>query len=133
VSKSLGRLDVVRTVKTELDTQRSTLTFKPGKPVDFAALAKAVDQAGFKAGSITIWAKGTLGEERGGQFTFTVSGTSQTFPVADGPQLAKLKGDVGKEISLVANVRFEETPPRLIVGEEPAKGGMEGDGGMKGM
>jgi hypothetical protein len=58
VSKSLRRLDVGQDVNTELSTQSSTLTFKPGKPIDFQALAQAVDKAGFKAGSITIWARG---------------------------------------------------------------------------
>lgn len=126
MSKSLGRLDVVQTVKTELSTQSSTLTFKPGKPIDFHALADAVDKAGFKAGSITIWASGILREAPDGHFSFTVSGTNQTLAVAESPQLAKLKSEVGREISLVGTVQFAETPPRLIIGGEPAPGGMKG-------
>ncbi len=132
MSKSLGRLDVVQDVKTELSTQSSTLTFKPGRPIDFRALADAVDKAGFKAGSITIWAKGMLKVSEG-RATFAVSGTGQTFPVGDSPQLAGLKGEAGKEISIVAKVQFGEAPPRLIIGEESVTGGMEGTGGMKGM
>lgn len=132
MSKSLGRLDVVQDVKTELGTQSSTLTFKPRRPIDFRALADAVDRAGFKAGGITIWAKGMLKVSEG-RATFTVSGTDQTFPVGDSPQLAGLKGEAGKEISIVAKVQFGETPPRLIIGEESVTGGMEGVGGMKEM
>jgi hypothetical protein len=129
VSKSLGRLDVVRDVKTELKTQSSTVTFKPGKPIDFRALADAVDKAGFKAGAITIRAKGRLNVSDG-QATFTVSDTNQSFAVGDSPQLAALKREAGKEISIVAKVQFTETPPRLLIASEPTNAGMEG---MKGM
>ncbi|MBI2154200.1 MAG: hypothetical protein HYV92_12320 [Candidatus Rokubacteria bacterium] len=126
MSKSLGRLDVVRDVKTELKTQSSTLTFKPGRPIDFKALADAVDKAGFKAGAITIWAKGTVTFTPDGAATFTVSGSNQTFPVADSPQLAVLKSETGKEVSIVAKVQFAETPPRLVVESESSKSGMKG-------
>lgn len=126
MSKSLGRLDVARDVKTELKTQSSTLTFKSGKPIDFKALADAVDKAGFKAGAITIWAKGTLALTPNGAATFTVSGSGQTFPVADSPQLAALKSEAGKEISIVAKVQFLESPPRLVLEAGPAKAGMKG-------
>ncbi len=130
MSKSLGRLDVVRDVKTELSTQSSTLTFKPGRPIDFPALAAAVDKAGFKAEAMTIWAKGILSVGSDGRATFTVSGSNQTFPVADGPELVRLKTEAGKEISLVAHVRFTEAPPRLVIEGAPGQPGM---GGMKGM
>ncbi len=131
MSKSLGRLDVVRDVKTDLKTQSSTVTFKPGKPIDFRALADAVDKAGFKAAGLTIWAKGTL-KLSDGAATFTVSGTGQPLPVAESPHLAGLKSEAGKEISLVATVYFKETPPRLVIESEPGQAGMEGMGGMKG-
>lgn len=62
-----------------------------------------------------------------------MSGTNQTFPLADTPQLATLKSEVGKPIALVAKVEFEQTPPRLIVEGKAAQGGMEGTGGMAGM
>ena len=126
MSKSLGRLDVVRHAKTELETQSSTLTFKPGEPIDFRTLADAVDRAGFKAGAITIWAKGTLNVLPDGRASFTVSGTNQTFAVADSPQLAGLRSQAGKEISLVAKVQFQETPPRLVLDPGSTKSGMKG-------
>jgi copper chaperone CopZ len=139
VSKSLERLDAVRSAKADLKTQTATVTFKPGKPVDFAALAQAIDKAGFKAGNMTIWAKGKVGEQ-GGQLFFIPTGLNEPLPVADGPQAAKLKSEVGKEIPLVAQVHFQERPPRLVVeGDaakaEPDKGmeGMKDMGGMKGM
>ncbi|MBI2466752.1 MAG: heavy-metal-associated domain-containing protein [Candidatus Rokubacteria bacterium] len=132
MSKSLGRLDAVRAAKADLKTQTATVTFKPGKPIDFRALADAVDKAGFKAGSITIWATGTLSVGPDGRVTLTVSGTNQTMPVADSPRLAQLKGEAGKEISIVAEVQFEDTRPRLVIGQEPAKGAMEGMPGTKG-
>ncbi|MBI1893102.1 MAG: hypothetical protein HYS14_03190 [Candidatus Rokubacteria bacterium] len=131
MSKSLGRLDVVRDVKTELGTQTSTLTFKPGRPIDFRALADAVDKAGFRAGKITIWATGTLNVGPDGRITFTVSGTNQALPVADSPELAPLKKEAGKAIPVVAEVRFEETPPRLVIAS--ARAGMKEMPGMKGM
>ncbi len=121
MSKSLGRLDAVRSAKAELDTQTATVTFKPGKPIDFQALADAVSKAGFKAGSITVWARGTLGTGPDGKPTFTVSGTNQTLPVADSPQLAGLKSEMGKEISIVARVQFTETPPRLVLESDASK------------
>ncbi len=124
MSKSLERLDAVRDAKADLNTQTATVTFKPGKPVDFAALAQAVDKAGFKAGGITIWAKGTLNAGPDGRLTFTPSGTNQAFPLADGPQAAKLKGEVGKEIPLVAKVEFGKSPPQLVIEDETA-GGMK--------
>lgn len=138
MSKSLERLDAVRNAKADLETQTATVTFKPGRPVDFAAVAKAVDKAGFKAGAITIWAKGTLSEQ-GGQLVFTPTGTNQTLPVADGAEAAKLKSRLGTEVPLVARVRFQETPPRLVLegdaarGPAARKGGMKDVGGMKGM
>jgi len=106
----------------------STVTFKPGKPIDFAALAKAVDKAGFKAGGITIWAKGTVSTAPDGRLMFTVSGSNQTFPIADTPEAAKLKTMVGMETPIVARMQFEETPPRLVIGEESAKAGVKGMG-----
>ena len=133
MSKSLRRLDVVQDVNTELSTQTSTLTFKPGKPIDFQALVHAVDKAGFKAGRITIWAKGTLSAAPDGHLVFTVSGSHQTFPLADAAESAKLQAMTGQEMPMVARVQFEETPPRLEIVEEPAKAGMPGMGGMKGM
>lgn len=133
MSKSLGRLDAVQDAKADLNTQTATVTFKPGKPVDFPALAQAVDKAGFKAGSITIWAKGTPNVAQDGKLAFTVSGTKQTHPVADSPQAAKLKSEVGKEVALVAKVQFDQTPPVLVVEDESGKSGMESMGGMKGM
>ncbi len=130
MSKSLGRLDVVRDVNTSLKTQSSTLTFHPGRPIDFRALAAAVDKAGFKAGTITIWAKGTLSVQSDGLATFTVSGTNQNFPLADSPALTPLKSQPGEEIAIVARVLFAETPPRLVLGVTPEKSGMEGTKGM---
>lgn len=132
MSKSLGRLDAVRNAKADLNTQTATVTFKTGKPIDFRALADAVDKAGFKAGSITIWAKGTLNVAPDGKLAFTVSGTNQALPVADSPQAAKLKGEAGKEVPLVARVQFDQTPPMLVVEDESAKPGTAGMGGMKG-
>ncbi len=61
------------------------------------------------------WEPGTISQQPDGQLVFTVSGTNQALPVADGAALAKLKGEVGKEISLVARVRFDERPPQLVV------------------
>jgi len=133
VSKSLGRLDAVRDAKADLKTQTATVTFKPSKSVDFTAVAQAVDKAGFKAGSITIWAKGTPNVTPNETLTFTVSGTNQTFPVADSPHAAKLKSKAGKEVPLVAKVRFDHTPPTLVLEDESAKSGTEGMSGMKGM
>lgn len=132
MSKSLERLDAVRDAKADLKTQTATVTFKPGKPVDFAVLAQAVDKAGFKAGSITIWGKGKVSEQ-GGQLVFTPTGLSQAWPLADGPQAAKLKSEVGNEIPLVAQVQFQEKPPRLVVEGDAAKGPAESKGEMKGM
>lgn len=123
MSKSLRRLDAVQSATADLKSQTATVTFKPGKPVDFAALSKAVDRAGFKARSITIWAKGVLSARPDGTLAFTVSGTKQTFPVAESPHLAKLENEIGKEIPLVASVRFEEIPPRLDIEEGSAESG----------
>lgn len=132
MSKSLRRLDVVRDANTELDTQSSTVTFKPAQAIDFKALAAAVDKAGFKASSITIWAKGALSATPDGGLIFTVSGSHQTFPIAEPPEAAKQKAMVGKEMPIVARVQFDDTPPRLVIVEEP-KAGMGDLGGMKGM
>lgn len=131
MSKSLGRLDAVRDAKASLKTQTATVTFVPGQPIDVGALAKAVDKAGFTAGKITIWATGRLKTDE--RPTFTVSGTNQSFPVADSAGLADLRQGAGREISIVAEVAFEEHPPRLIFVEEPAEADMKGMRGMKGM
>ncbi len=133
MSKSLGRLDAVQNAKADLTTQTATVTFKPGNPVDFSALAQAVDKAGFKAGSITIWAKGAPNLTADGKLAFTLTGTNQTFPVADGQQAAALKSQLGKEVPLVARVQFDQTPATLVLEAGSAKSGTEGMSGMKGM
>ncbi len=128
-------------METSIQTQTSTVTFKRGKPVDFKALAAAIDKAGFKAGEMTIWATGRLAETPDRKLTFTSSGTGQTFALAGTPQRAALKGKIGQEVSLMAKVEFENTPPQLIVESEGASGGKEtgakdrkpGMDGMKGM
>ncbi len=138
MSKSLQRLDAVQKATADLKTQTATITFKPGKPVDFGALAQAIDKAGFKAGAITISAKGKLSEQAG-QLVFTPTGINQALPVADGTEAAKLRSQIGKEIPLMAQVRFQETPPRLVVEGDVTQGSAEGKGdtkdmgGMKGM
>lgn len=121
--------------KTSLETQSSTLLFKPGKVIDFTQIDKAVDKAGFTASEITIWAKGTPKVEPDGRLVFVISGTNQTLPVADGEEAAKLKAQAGKEITLVAKVDRKQQPPRLVlVGPEGAKpAGASGMGEMKGM
>ncbi len=121
--------------KTSLDTQTSTLLFKPGKPIDFTQIDKAVDKAGFTAGEVTIWAKGTPKLEPDGRLVLVVSGTNQTLPVADSEEAAKLKAEAGKEISLVAKVDRKQQPPRLVLGasEEQKPAGSKGMGEMKGM
>lgn len=100
--------------KTSLETQSSTLRFKPGKPVSFTEIDQAVDRAGFKAGEITVWAKGAFRVEPDGRLVFVVSGTNQALVLADGPEAAKLKAEAGHEVGLVAKVDRKEQPPRLI-------------------
>ena len=100
--------------KTDLDTQSSTLTFKPGKAIDFGKLAKAVDTAGFTPGEIKVWATGRI-EIADGQITFKVSGSNQTFPLVNNGLAATLKAAQGKEIKVIGRVEFKETPSRLIV------------------
>ena len=121
--------------KTSLETQSSTLLFKPGKVIDFTQIDKAVDKAGFTASEITIWAKGTPKVEPDGRLVFVVSGTNQTFVVEENEEAAKLKVQVGKEISLVAKLDRKQQPPRLVLigpeGPKPAEG--KGMGEMKGM
>lgn len=121
--------------KTSLETQSSTLMFKAGKSVDFGEIDKAVDRAGFKAGEITVWAKGTPRVEPDGRLVFIVSGTNQVLAVADSPQAATLKAEAGKEVSLVAKVDRQQQSPRLIVvgPEGPNPPGAKGLGEMKGM
>jgi len=114
VSKSLQRQAGVDKAKSDLDTQSSTVTFKKGKVIDFAKLAKAVDKAGFTAGEITIWATGSV-ETSDGQVVFKVSDSHQTFPLVENEQAVKLKAARGKEVKIVGKVMFQERPPRLVV------------------
>jgi len=124
----------VQQSKTSLETQSATLHFKPGKPIDFTQIDKAVDRAGFTAGEITIWAKGTPKVEADGRLVFVVSGTNQALPVADGEEAARLKAQAGKEISIVAKVDRKQQPPRLLsIGPaDPKPAGAKGMGEMKG-
>lgn len=95
---------------TSLKTQSSTVTFKKGKKIDFKKLAGAVDSAGFKAGEIKIWARGTV-EKSGGQLAFKVSGSDQTFPLKG--EVANIKP--GEEATVVGNVEFDKAPSALVV------------------
>lgn len=112
MNKSLLRQDGVADSNTSLETQSSTVTFKKGKVIDFTKLAKAVDSAGFKAGEIKIWAKGTI-EEANGKPSFKVSGSNQTFPLKG--EESKLKELSGKEVTVVGKVEFDKKPPCLVV------------------
>ena len=114
MNKSLLRQDGVADSNTSLETQSSTVTFKKGKVIDFAKLAKAVDTAGFKAEEIKIWASGSIVEEDG-RLTLKVSGSNQTLPLTENEQTAKLKATLGKEIKVVGKVELKESPPRLVV------------------
>lgn len=114
MNKSLLRQDGVADSNTSLETQSSTVIFKKGQVIDFGKLAKAVDTAGFKAGEITIWATGSLAQ-LGGELALKVSGSNQTFPLVEDEHTAKLKGALGKEITMVGKVEFQEAPPRLVV------------------
>lgn len=99
---------------TSLDTQSSTVTFKKGNVIDFGKLAKAVDSAGFKAGEIKIWARGTV-EQVDGKPSLKISGSDQILPLTNNEQAAKLKDFLGKEIKVVGKLEFDKKPPPLIV------------------
>ncbi len=105
---------------TDLGTQSSTLTFKPGKVIDFAKLAKTVDTAGFTAGEITVWVTGRV-EVADGQTLLKVTGGDQTFTLTNNELVAKLKAAQEKEVKVIGKVEFKETPTRLVVEsfEEP--------------
>ena len=114
MNKSLLRQDGVADSHTSLETHSSTVTFQKGKAIDFAKVAKAVDAAGFTAGEMKIWAGGFV-ELVDGRVVFRVSGSNQTLPLAENEHTGKLKAALGKEIKVVGNVEFQETPPRLFV------------------
>lgn len=114
MNKSLLRQDGVADSHTSLETHSSTVTFEKGKVIDFAKLAKAVDTAGFTAGEIKIWAGGVV-ERVDGEVVVRVSGSNQTLVLAENEHTDKLKAALGKEIKVVGNVEFQETPPRLVV------------------
>ena len=100
--------------KTDLDTQSSTLTFKPGKAIDFGKLAKAVDTAGFTPGEIKVWATGRI-EIADGQIIFIFGGSDQTFPLTNNELAAKLEAAQGKEVKVTAKVDFKGTPAKLVI------------------
>ncbi len=104
----------MQTSKTDLHTQSSTLTFKPGKAIDFGELTKAVDTAGFTVGEIKVWAAGRV-EVAGGQLLFRVSGSDQAFLLVDNEPATNLKAAQGKEIKVTAKVDFKETPAKLVI------------------
>lgn len=114
MNKSLLRQAGVADSNTSLDTQSSTVTFKKGNVIDFGKLAKAVDSAGFKAGEIKIWAKGTISRTNG-KLSLIVSGTNQSFPLKENEQTAKLKDFLGKEIKVVGKLEFDQKPPPLVL------------------
>lgn len=110
----LLRQDGVQTSKTDLHTQSSTLTFKPGEAIDFGRLAEAVDTTGFTVGDMKVWATGRV-EEAGGQLCFRISGSEQALLLVDNDSAAKLKDTQGKEIKVTGKVDFKNTPAKLEI------------------
>jgi hypothetical protein len=114
VNATLLRQDGVETSTTDLDTQSSTLTFKPGTIIDFRKLANAIDAAGFTASDMTVWATGRV-EVADGQTIFKVGGSDQTFPLTNNELAATLKATQGQEVKVVGKLEFKETPARLLM------------------
>lgn len=79
----------------------TVITFQKGKAVDLAKVVKAFDDAGFKAGEMTLTAKGKLA----GPTTFEVSGTGQKFTLTENEPLKKLREVAkDKEVTITAKV-----------------------------
>ena len=114
MNQSLLRQDGVDSSKTDLETQSSTLTFKPGRLIDFGKLAKAVDTAGFTAREIKVWVTGRV-EVVGGQTLFKVSGSDLTFPLVNNELAPTLKAAQGKEVKVIGNIEFTEAPAKLVL------------------
>ena len=100
--------------KTDRETQSSTLTFKPGRLIDFGKLAKAVDTAGFTASEIKVWVTGQV-EVLATQTLLKVSGSDQTFPLVNNELAATLKAAQGKEVKVIGKLEFKETPAKLVL------------------
>ena len=114
MNATLLRQDGVATSNTDLETQTSTLTFKPGKAIDFRKLAKAVDTAGFTVGEIRVWVTGQV-EIADGQVLFKVGGSDQIFLLVDNEAVVKLKAAQGRRAKVIGRVQFKETPVTLVI------------------
>lgn len=114
MNQTLLRQDGVKESKTDLNTQSSTLTFKPGEAIDFGKLAKAVDTSGFTAGEIKVWATGRV-ETADGQILFKVSGSDQIFLLVNNEAVVKLKAAQGRRVKVIGRVQFKETPVTLVI------------------
>jgi hypothetical protein len=78
-------LDSVARSTTDYRTQITQVAFRPGRPVDFDSIIKAIDNAGFPAQAIRVVATGWVVDAQG-QVAFKVSGTGQVFPLGEGGQ-----------------------------------------------
>lgn len=114
-------MDSVAKSKTDYRTQLSQVSFKPGKAVDFAAISKAVDSAGFSAQEIVVTAAGRVIESPG-SLALQVTGTNQVFPLT-GEKAQALAGTKGKDsvVRVTARVDLSHTSPAFEVRE--VKGG----------
>ncbi|MBI2369131.1 MAG: hypothetical protein HYV08_02630 [Deltaproteobacteria bacterium] len=114
-------MDSVAKSKTDYRTQVSQVSFKPGKAVDFTALGKAVDSAGFSAQEIEVTAAGRVIENQGA-LALQVAGTNQVFPLT-GEKAQALAGAKGKDsmVRVTAKVDLSHTSPAFEVRE--VKGG----------
>jgi len=97
------------------------VVFRPGRPVDFDAIIKAIDDAGFPAQAIRVVATGWVVDTQG-QVAFKVSGTDQVFPVGEGGQYLQavhVKGS-GQLVRVTATVDLKAPHAWVVQGLGPA-------------
>ncbi len=105
VDDALRRLDGVKDIKIDLQTNMVTITPSPLAMLDLSAVPRAIDRAGFRPGRMKLRGHGTL-EERDGALLFRLRNWPETYPWAG-------TKDFPPEGLLTARVDYSNTPPTL--------------------
>lgn len=99
---ALGRLDGVRAVKVELQTNVVVISPERDRELDLAAVPRAIRGAGFVPAEMRLRARGRLVVGQGGGQVFRIRGWREALPVR-----GTSSAGIGEEVELRARVDWD--------------------------
>jgi hypothetical protein len=107
VEDALGRLEGVRDLRIDLQSNRVTITPAPRRLLDLAAVPEAIRRAGFRPEGLRIVARGTM-EREGVRVSFRIAAWPEAYALEDPPPV-----DPRENFVLEADVVLDRGKVRL--------------------